>query len=237
MIPALLKRIFTRQGIMLLLTMTALCCLPIALSGTVRDAAISLLLPATLLSALIAWGLGLARANKVLAGFIMILAGPLLLYIRVGQLGGTLFEMGKQILELFAGLIVWLIEKIPPDVSALISVSRDLTDKVLALWDRLYLWLVGIYYGIHVEDPASRALIWSIGLWFLAAWAGWQISCHMRSLAGLLPSTMILALIADYTGTQKTALWIHLAALLFLLGLTRYEALFQHWEKIHTDYS
>ena len=64
---AIFKRLFRIQEMILLLSLTALACLPIALSELVRDAGLSLLLPITLIGVILAWALaGLGRAKIII---------------------------------------------------------------------------------------------------------------------------------------------------------------------------
>ena len=93
------------------------------------------------------------------------------------------------------------------------------------------------FAAIQIEDPVARTLIWSLGLWLIAVWAGWQIYRNKRFMAGMFPSTVLLIFVLDYTGEEKTILWFHLALLFFLYGLTNYHNLQNRWNTSHTDYA
>ena len=97
--------------------------------------------------------------------------------------------------------------------------------------------LQAFFSGMKIEDPVVRTLIWSMVLWLIAVWAGWQIYRNKRFMLGMLPSTILLAFVLNYTGKEKTILWFHLALLLFLFGLTNYHNLQSRWNASHTDYS
>ena len=56
-------------------------------------------------------------------------------------------------------------------------------------------------------------------------------------MLGMLPSTVMLAFVVNYISNEKSFLWIHLALLLFLFGLTNYNNLLTHWNTSSTDYS
>ena len=51
----------------------------------------------------------------------------------------------------------------------------------------------------------------------------------------MLPTTLLLAFVINYTGEEMAILWLHLGLLLFLLGLTSYKKLLMEPSK--TDYS
>jgi hypothetical protein len=76
-----------------------------------------------------------------------------------------------------------------------------------------------------------------MGLWLAAIWAGWQIARHKRLLPGILPSTILLALVLDYTGREVHVIWIHLALLFFLIGMNSYVNAQKHWQASSIDYA
>jgi hypothetical protein len=102
MISSMTKRIFTRDGITQLLTLIALCCLPVALSTTVRDAALSLFLPITLFGAMFTWELAKTSINQVWLRIIILIICPIALFLRVGHLGASLFRVLGQLLLLLS---------------------------------------------------------------------------------------------------------------------------------------
>ena len=237
MTQAILKRLFHIPEMIVLLSLIALACLPLALSNLVRDAGVSLLLPLTLLGALLAWALAKWRIRRLSSGIILLIAGPLALCVRIGQLSGSLFEIVRQTLGLFVAVIRWFLSESVLDLSPYLAAREELVQRTLAFSGRLSLWFTGLLHGIQIEDPVVRTLIWSLAVWLIAVWAGWQIYRNKRLLAGMLPSTVVLAFILDYTGKETEILWLHLGLLLFLCGLASYSNLLGRWESLRTDYA
>ncbi len=102
---------------------------------------------------------------------------------------------------------------------------------------RLILWVAGSVQDKYIGDPAARAFIWSLGLWLLAAWAGWQTKRQRNALAGLLPAAVLLGLILNNTAPHSGILWLFLSAFILLLGITNYQSLVAPWKKQGTDFS
>ncbi len=102
----LLRRLSTRENCILLLTLTALACLPISLGKVVRDAASSLLLPVTIVAVLLAFGLASVNIKNTPAGFILIVCGPLVLFIRIAQIGSPLLITIRETLYIASQVIV-----------------------------------------------------------------------------------------------------------------------------------
>jgi transglutaminase-like putative cysteine protease len=234
MMQSIARRLFHIPEMIILLSLIALACLPIALSNLVRDAGLSLLLPFTLSGTLLAWLLTAQNVRKTSSLIVLLGVGPLILFMRIGQLGGSVIEILKQA-ALFP--INWIRFQSAVDISPLLNASQGLSQQLAAVTQRLNLWFTGLTHGIQVEDPVVRTLIWSLALWLTAVWAGWQIFRNKRLLAGMLPSTIILAFVLDYTGRQMQILWLHLVLLLFLYGLSSYANLQTRWQQGHTDYA
>jgi len=229
--------LFRVPRMILLLSLAALACLPVTLYNLVRDLNLGLLLPPTLAGMLLAWSLAHWRVHRISAGIALLFTGPLLISMHIGQLVGPLFELVRQTFEFAGPLTDWLRFGIPCDPSGFVQASSNLSRGVLALGSRLSLWTAGLWQGGRVDDPMVRALVWSLVLWWIAVWAGWQVFEHKRLLAGMIPSTILLALIVDYTGEKTWILWLHLCLLLFLYGLSSYHCLQQRWDLARVDYA
>jgi transglutaminase-like putative cysteine protease len=236
-LQTLFKRLFHIQGITLVLALMALACLPIALNKLVRDAGMSLLLPLTVFGMILAWMLRGLKVRKYLSGFVLLILGPMVLYARIGQMGNSLISFIKQLLNFILSLIHWPFNHPPFDLSGFLSSREEFLQKIFILSGRFSLWFTGFLRGVQIDDPVVRTLIWSVVLWLIAVWAGWQIYRSPRFMTGMLPSTAMLIFVLDYTGQDKTILWFHLALLLFLYGLTNYHVLLTRWKASHTDYS
>jgi len=159
------------------------------------------------------------------------------LYLRVGQIWDSLFELIRQLFFLIPAIFNRMFYKTPLDGSFFLSSIDELTQKTLGLGGRILLWLPGVIRGIKIEDPVARSFVWSLALWLIAVWAGWQIYRNKRFLAGMLPSTILLILVLERTGRDKTALWLHLVLLLFLYGFSNYHNLQSRWNASQTDYA
>jgi hypothetical protein len=237
MMQAIFKRIFHFQEMLLLLSLAALACLPIALSNLVRDASISLLLPVTLLGAFLAWTLARREMRPSSWRIILFFFGPLILFLYIGQMGASLVEWSKQVYQFFPAFYALKRFDVPLDISPLLTANDALMQNFLALGSRLIIWSMGLLNKTRVDDPVSRTLAWSFGLWLVSSWAGWQISRHKRLLLGLLPSTILLVWVLNYTNREVNILWIHLALLLFLIGFNSYVNTQNHWQATNTDYA
>lgn len=237
MTPAFLKGKFGIQEAGFLLSLVALACLPLALINLLHGADLSLLLPITLLGAFIARGLNTSNVKKISTGIILLGLGPLALIIRIGGMWNSVFDAVKGSFVFITSLFKLFYSHLPVDFSSLLLAREELIQKSLGLGNRFILWLSGFVHGIQIEDPVIRTLIWCLTLWLVAVWAGWQMRRQNRLLAGVFPTTLLLAFIINYSGKEIEILWLHLGLLLFLLGLTSFAEHKSRWELSKTDYS
>lgn len=237
MILSFLKGSIRIQEVVLLLCGIALACLPLALINTLSGVDLNLLLPITLLGAFIALGMSTSKVKGISAGVLLLIFGPLVLIIRIGGMWGTLFEAIKSSFDLIASLFKLIYSNQSVDLSALLLARETLVEKSLGLGSRFMLWFSGFLNGTQIEDPVIRTLIWCLVLWLVGVWAGWQMWRKNRLLVGVLPTTLLLAFIINYTDKGMEILWLHLGLLIFLLGLTSFGEQKKRWELSKTDYS
>jgi transglutaminase-like putative cysteine protease len=234
---AIFKRLFHIEQMIFVFSLTALLCLPFALSDVIRDAEVSLLLPITLFGLIFAWILAGLGVRRSLSAFALLFLAPLAIYIRIGQMGSALIELIRQWFIFIPSAFNTLVYKGPLDFSFVLLSTSELTQKIFGFNGRLWLWLTNIVRGIKIEDPVARTFVWSTALWLIAVWAGWQIYRNKKFMLGMLPSTVVLAFVLNSIPGEKTILWVHLVLLLFLFGLTNYNNLLGHWNTSSTDYS
>lgn len=232
-----LKRLPQFRGVWFLLALTAVGCLPLALIKTLRDADLSLLLLISLSGVILAWGLGASKVRKLSAGILLLGFGPLSLTVYIGGMWSSLVGILEGESAFVKSLVETLRFQTPLNLSPLLLARDELLEKILGLGIRLAEWALNFVQGIEVEDPLVRTLVWCLVLWLVAAWAGWQMHSRSHLLRGICPTTLLLAVIIDYSGSEIEILLVHLGAVLLLLGLAGYTEQKKRWELSKTDYS
>jgi hypothetical protein len=225
----------TPRLLVLELTLTAVACVPLSLRRFVPDAAMTLLLPVALLGLLSAWAL-VHLSGRDIWKVLLLAAVPFFLFLYIGQLGTALESAGRQSLLLLPQLYGWLRDRTAVDLSAWLLALGEFSSQTGSLAQRSGTWLVHAVRGLPSEDPAARALVWSAGFWLMSCWAGWQLRRYGRVLAAVLPFTLLLALVLNFTGHATALLWVHLSCLLLLLGMVTFERRFRAWRESERDY-
>ena len=124
-----------------------------------------------------------------------------------------------------------------PGLTSWLNAQAQLSSEVIGFVQRVASGLAAAFGGTPVDDPAARAMLYGLGLWSLAGWAGWRVHAKNDPIGGLLPVSVLTALIVQQTLQDRWLLWLHLSAFLLLLGIANLSRLLASWQASHTDYS
>jgi transglutaminase-like putative cysteine protease len=208
-----------------------------AVDDAIRGLGLGLLLTIAIGAVLLGWGLGAAGSLPAwLAGILIAIIGVEAIMIRVAGLGRMIIAVG-------ANLIVWLWEfwQWPFRESAaaqrLLQHLTDLGLAILTLLSRLLDWSTALGWGEPAYDPAVNAVIWSLALWLVSAWAAWGVRRLESPLLAMVPAGTLLATMLAFSLSQVNALIPVLAATLLLIGLSGYYTRKQRWLADKIDFA
>jgi len=235
MIPLAWK--WTRKHIDFLLLLAAMICLVLALGKLIRGATWSLLMPIALLSVACGWGLGSSLLNPKQAWVSLTALGFPAVFAYVGGLFRPLGSLILSILSLIPQLVQWLTDEVPIDASSVSMTWAGLVEHLSSLVIRLWKWSLALAAGEPFLDPLAAGIVWSILLWLVCAWAGWRMRRDRQALQALAPSSVLLALVLDYSYGEVGLLIVYLAILLALMGLVKDEGRRVEWRQRNVDYS
>lgn len=216
-----------------------LICLPLSLREAVSDASFSLLLPVTILSALTAFAAASTGINKYWAVFILFICGPLIIFIRISEVGGSLLATIRESFIIVSNINLSSQGATDAsfDFTSWLKAGNLLIGQINGFGHRLLIWVTGSAQNKAPWDLAARAFMWSLSLWIIAAWASWQIRRNGKTLEGLTPATILLGLILYNIEPRSGILWLYVTALIFILGITNIENLIIPWKKQGTDFA
>lgn len=237
---AVLRRVSFQSSMALALLFLAFSALVAGLGSIVRGAQTSAFLPAALPAVLLGWCLARSRLKPWLALCVLLLLGVGFLWGLAARLFVPLLLLagltGSYLLQVFLYLHGRPASFAAGAAGSLEASIRALAAQSTALWVRLYAWSAALLTGREVSDPVARVLVWSLLVWLLAAWAGWEVSRN-RPLAGLIPGLAVLAAVTKYTNADATWLWLMAVSLLALIGLSNFTANLQRWVATRVDYA
>lgn len=233
MLGQLIRWLGARTLLALVLLAAMLVILSAGLNKVVRGLDLELALFHTMAGLLTGWLLARTPFPGSLAGVLTVILGIETVILRVGQLGG-------KILALLSALVEWmgqfLIAPQPvPDAGAVIRAGATLADALGALTSRSIDWTRVVFAGIPAFDPVAVAVVWSIALWLLAAWAGWATFRRLQPFAATFPLIIFLATWLAYSGANPTYLLPMVAAALVLIVSVHQTARERDWERRSID--
>ncbi len=221
----------------LLLTFTALLCLPAALLAAVRDSAgLDSLAILTVLGLITGTWLAIsqirARGAAVLAGLIgisllIVLAGRLtpplrLIVFEIGH-AADWFQLKQQ------GSIGWPLP--------LGSTAAYVWQQLNLFGSRLLWWSQAVAAGRPIQDNIVFLILTSLLAWTISFFATWQIYRHRSALVALMPGGIAMTLLAFYVGGLAVFyLLAYLLCTLALMAICHMWVRRSRWEESNTDY-
>ena len=187
--------------------------------------------------AVLGWSLALTQMGMGLAFLVSLLAGVVGMLFVVGQIGDKFAAMVGSLVEMAGPLWRSVVAAEVPDWSPVAETAALLARAVSVVTGRGVHWLTTWIRGEPSFDPVAAALIWSLLIWSVAAWAGWIYGRHHRALIALLPASVLMISTFAYLGADSgPVIWL-LAVLLILLALARHTLLRKEWLRRKVKFS
>ncbi len=108
---------------------------------------------------------------------------------------------------------------------------------VVEMIERLAQWGVDVRTGGAGQDDAVFRWILGVVMWSAAAWAGWWLYAHQRTLVAFLPAGVLLAANAYYYWDGRFWLPLYLGMVTLVAVLTNRCTLERRWQRLGMDYS
>jgi transglutaminase-like putative cysteine protease len=197
-----------------------------------------LLWPIVLIGLFLGWGLACSPLSTRLSALVSLLAGVVLVLLRVGQFGGPLLRFLGEFLGLVGQTLRDFVPPglappgiVPPDVSTVQAVWAELIGGGGALIARSQAWLLSLLHGRPVFDPVPIALVWGLAVWASVLWAAWLVWRRAQPLLGVTPAVTLLAAALAWVGGRTVYLLPMLAAALVLKALLGHEVRSRRWQQ------
>ena len=197
--------------------LAALATLALGLTNLVRELEPWLLLSMAIFGLWVGWSLARSRLSGWVSGILGLFLGGMVVFIRVGRLGGLLLALIRALLHLGWSTLRWP-QVGPPDLSPLLTVALTLRQDLDTLLTRLSTWIVGLLTNNPAFDPAAIALVWGLTIWSVSLWAGWLVRRHNQPLPALMPAGALLAVSLFAITAKPWPLLAFLGATLMLLA-------------------
>jgi len=185
-----------------------------------------------LISLIFSWWLARRGISWRLAVPLLIVSGIMYLVVETGNLGSPFWAFLTAVIRLsrqgWWGQLDW-----QPVGSAL----ADLVTNAGSVFLITAQWLQNLIYRRAAYNPLAINLLWGFALWLCSAWAGWMIRRFRKPILGILPGSVLLAAVLNYTQTGISSLLPLFGVILLLLVAINHQQRESRWQDRRIDYS
>jgi transglutaminase-like putative cysteine protease len=221
--------------LLLLSLLAALGSVAAGLADSVRGLEAGLLVPVAVVALLVGWGLAKSPLPGWLAALVAFGLGVEAIFLRIGRFGALILMLGQRLSWLTWGIWRWRWDG-PPDLQPLLLVVGALASNILTLLSHLYNWGLALAGGESPSDLVAVAIVWSLALWMVGAWAGWWVRRRSHPLQALTPAGVLLGATLFYRWGKAAYLLPVLGTALLLMVLTSQSARQRRWEAAGVDF-
>lgn len=232
-----IRRWGVRNILVFCLVLIALSSVALGLADLIRGLDGGLLLAVIFCGVILGWMLARSPLPEWLALVVALALGVEVAIYQISQLGPTVRALTSAAINLVTDARNWSTGGPNPDVAAFTQSLTELVTDASSTLSRVYDWSRYVLRGEPAFDPIAVGLLWILGLYAAAVWAGWAVRRRHQPLAGLAPAGALLAISLSYTFSSPVYLQILMSATLLLMVVTRQIARERRWETNGIDFS
>jgi transglutaminase-like putative cysteine protease len=232
-----IRRWGVRNILAFCLVLIALTSVALGLADLIRGLDGSMLVLVVLCGVILGWLLASSALPEWLALVLALALGIEVTIYQIGKLGTPLRTLTGAAVNLVKDAKSWSMGGPTPDVAALSQSLTELGTDASSTLSRVVDWSRYIVRGEAAFDPIAVGLLWVLGLYAAAVWAGWAVRRRHQPLVGLAPAGALLAISLSYTFSSPVYLQVVVSATLLLMVITRQIARERRWETDGVDFS
>lgn len=237
----LLAKVMKRLGPRAFLSWALLVIVVLSITAGLTEAApnldIALVATVAAIGVSVGWAFALLPMRGGFAALLSGLFGLEFLIVRVGRLGGSLWQIIQTVGRVIWQTTLWYWTEQPPQVGPLINQYLNLWQDAWTLVSRTGRWLIDVVSGRGSFDLAGSAIAWGAVIWIYSVWAGWMLRREHRPLAGLLPGSVLMSFAISYTGSNPYLFLPVVGGALVLMALSGQQARESQWASKGIDFS
>lgn len=181
------------------------------------------------------WTLAVFRQPAVRSIWVVAVAGLIYALLYTGGLGGKV----AAILAVFFRLAVNSVASPQGPILDLIQLTHLLPEfftSTVVVVERVQAWLAALGTGQSYFDPVAAALVWSVLVWVVAAWAGWVVEARRNVLLAILPAILLSVGTLSYGRRGSVTIYLMLGVALILLATVQHDRREQRWDETGVAY-
>jgi transglutaminase-like putative cysteine protease len=185
---------------------------------------------------LFGWVISRWRENKIYTLAVALLAGWLVIILRVGNLAGLTLRGLYALNDLLIQHLRWGPGMPFPNASPFLEFLAEFTQRAGVLSIRVVHWAQIVLGQGTPVDPVAVAASWCMLIWLVAFWTAWNF-CRFRAIPGLIPATALLGAVLSYSGQGGYLLVPFFCVALAMSARNVFTSQLLRWQKEKIDYS
>jgi hypothetical protein len=184
---------------------------------------------------LLGWVLAIFKQPAWRAGVVTAAVGAAYALLFSGGLGERVSAFLIELVNI-PGRIAVSPQGMEVDLPPLAELLLELLNAAGVVLDRVRIWMAALIAGEPAFDPVAAAIVWSILVWLIAAWAGWIVEARRSALLASLPALLLSLGTLSYGRRESATLYFMLGSVLLLLATVQLDRHRQGWEKAEVAY-
>jgi transglutaminase-like putative cysteine protease len=184
---------------------------------------------------LVGWVLAIFRQPARRVAWIALAIGLIYTLLFVGGLAGKVLAAAAELFRL-ASHIATSPKGAGDDLTSLVHLLQELFASTGVIIERVQAWVMALVTSQPTFDPVAAALVWSLLVWIVAAWAGWVIEACRNALLAALPAILLSVGTLSYARRISTVLYLMLGVTLLLLATVQHDRREQGWDESGVAY-
>jgi transglutaminase-like putative cysteine protease len=206
------------------------------LTENVRNLDAFLLWSIALPGLLFGWIISRWRENKIYTLAVALLAGWLVILLRVGNLASLALNGLYALNDLVVENLRWGPGLPYPNAGPFLEFLAEFTQRAGVLSIRVVHWAQMVLGRGAPTDPVAIAVAWCAVIWLLAFWTAWNFY-RARAIPGLIPAIALLGAVLSFSGQDGFWLIPLFCVALVMSARNVFTGQLLRWQKENIDYS
>ncbi len=188
-----------------------------------------------LVGLLAGWILAILRWPAWRSALLGLVLGILFCLLFAGQLDLNVGSVLAETVRLVASVPSW-IKTGQIDLAPLGGAFLQLFSAIDVVLGRVAAWVTDLTSGSAAFDPVAAAVVWSLVVWLVSAWAGWVVEAGHNALIAVLPALSLDLTTLSYGRYNSVSIYLMLGLTLVLIAVVNFDQREQEWNATRVAY-
>ncbi len=188
-----------------------------------------------LIGLLTGWILAIVRWRAWRAAVLVLVLGILFCLLFAGQLDVNVGSVLAESARLVGSVPGW-IKTGRIDLAPLGGAFQQFFSAIDVVLGRVAAWVTDLTSGRPAFDPVAAAVVWSLVVWLVSAWAGWFVEAGHSALIAVLPALSLDLATLSYGRYNSVSIYLMLGLTLVLIAVVHFDQREQEWDATRVAY-